>query len=220
MHIIIAGEGKLPYFLAKSFLSKGYRTTVITKDAGTAEDLARRSKATIIVGDASEPEVLRSADAYYCDLLVTVKPCDEDNLIISQLAKLEFGISKTLALVNDPENAVVFQKLGCKAFSTTELLSNLIEQSVQMDDIISLIPTEEGRILLTEFRLNSTSPILNIPLKNLQRPDKSLLVSVLRDNEVIVPNGETVLLEGDKILVLSTPDNHSRVVRMITGSEL
>jgi len=220
MHIIIAGEGRLPYFLSKSFISKGYRVTVITTKSDEAEDLARRTKATIIVGDASEPDILRDADAYYCDLLVAVTPRDEENLVISQLAQMEFGISKTLALVNDPENAPIFNQLGCKAFSTTEIISQMIEQSVQMDEIISVFPTEEGKILLTEFKLNSTSPILNTKLKQLDRPDQSLLVSIIRDDKVIVPNGETILLDGDKIMVLSTPENHSKVIRMITGSSL
>ncbi len=220
MHIIITGEGRLPYFLTKSFVSKGYRVTVIATKTDEAEDLARRTKATIIIGDASEPDVLRNADAYYCDLLVAVTPRDEDNLAISQLAKMEFGISKTLALVNDPENAVIFNQLGCKAFSTTEIISQMIEQSVQMDDIISVFPTEEGKILLTEFKLSSSSPILNTPIKEIKRPEQSLLVSVFRNEQVIIPNGETILLDGDKIMVLSTPDNHSKVIRMITGSSV
>jgi trk system potassium uptake protein TrkA len=220
MHIIIAGEGRLPYFLVKSFIAKGYRVTAIISNLSEAEDLARRTKATIIIGNASDPEVLRKGDAYYCDLLVAVTPLDEDNLIISQLAKMEFGISKTLALVNDPDNTEIFQKLGCKAFSTTELISGMIEQSVQTDDIISMIPTEEGKILLTEFKLSPACPILNTPLRDVDRPKNSLLVSIVRKDDVIVPNGDTVLQAGDKILVLSTPDNHSKVIRMITGTEV
>ncbi len=220
MHIIIAGEGRLPYFLAKSFLSKGYRVTVITSDPIEAEDMSRRTNATIITGDASRPETLRDADAYYCDLIIAVTTRDEDNLTISQQAKMEFGISKTLALVNDPENTEIFNLLGCKAFSTTEIISQMIEQSVQMDEIISVFPTEEGKILLTEFKLSDTSPVLNIPIKNLSRPDQSLLVSILRDENVIVPNGDTILQAGDKIIVLSIPENHANVVRMITGTSV
>lgn len=218
MHIIIAGSGKLPYFLAKRFLAKSYRVTVITKLDLEAEELARKSKATIIVGDASEPGVLRSADAYYCDLLVAVTPRDEDNLAISQIAKMEFGISKTLALVNDPENTEVFHKLGCKAFSTTEMISLLVEQSVQIDEIISFVPTEEGKILLTEFQITPLCPVLNIPLKDISRPDQSLLVSIVREGKVIVPNGASVLQDGDRVLVLSTPENHSQVVRLLTDT--
>lgn len=220
MHIIITGEGKLPYFLSRRFLAKGYRVTVIVNKADEGEELARRTRADVIVGNASDPEVLRSADAYYCDLLIAVTPLDQDNLVISQLAKLEFGIAKTLALVNDPDNAEIFNRLGYKAISTTEMISGMIEQSVVMDDIINIFPAEAGKLILTEFKLNASSPILGISLKDLHRPDKSLLVSVMRDDEVIIPNGETSLQEGDKILVLSIPANHSQVVRMITGSEL
>jgi trk system potassium uptake protein len=220
MHIIIAGESRLSYFLSKSFLSKGYRVTVILSDGEEAESLARSTNADIIVGDATNPEILRNADAYYCDLLIAVTPRDEDNLVISQLAKLEFGISKTLALANDPDNVAIFQTIGTKAFSPTRLISQIIEQSVQMDDIISLVPAEEGKILLTEFKLSPSCPILGIPLKELNRPDQSLLVSITRDDKVIVPNGDSVLQDGDRILVLSVPDNHSTVVRMITGSEV
>lgn len=220
MHIIIAGEDRLSYFLSKSFLSKGYRVTHIVADAMEAEDLARRTKAMIIVGNATNPEILRNADAYYCDLLVAVTPRDEDNLVISQLAKLEFGISKTLALANDPDNVPVFQQLGVKAFSPTRLISQIIEQSVQMDDIIAMYPTDEGKIMLTEFKLSSACPILGIPLRDVNRPEHSLLVSITRNEEVIIPNGDSVLQDGDKIMVLSIPDSHSTVVRMITGSEV
>jgi trk system potassium uptake protein TrkA len=220
MHIIIAGDGRLPYFLAKSFTSKGYRVTVIVSDIREAEDLAKRVKATILLGNASDPEVLRSADAYYCDLLIAVTAKDEDNLIISQLAKIEFGIGKTLALVNDPENLEVFQKLGCKAFSPTEMISGMIEQSVQVEDILTMFPTEDGKILLTELRINETSPVIDIPLREITRPDNSLLVSIVRGKAVIVPNGDSILHAGDRILVLSTPENHSSVIRMITGEEI
>lgn len=216
MHIIIAGEGRTPAFLANSFLSKGYRVTIVLADPAEAEMLAGTTKAIVICGDATDPEILRKADAYYCDLLVAVTDRDENNLIISQLAKLEFGITQTLALANDPDNVAVFAKIGCKSFSPTRLISQLIEQSVQIDDIVSLVASEEGKILLTEFKLNPSTPILGIPLKDLPKPRNFLLVSIVRDNEVIVPNGESVLEKDDKILVLSMPDSHSQVVRMIT----
>lgn len=217
MHIIIAGEGRLPYFLTKSFLGKGYNVTVITNNTHEAEDMSRSFKATIIIGDASDPAVLREADAYYCDLIIAVTTRDEDNLVISQLAKMEFGVSKTFALVNDPDNAEIFHKLGYKAFSTTEMISQLIEQSAQMDDIMQFHPINEGKILFTEFKLNSQSPILHIPLRELPRPEHTLIVSVNRKEQIFIPDGDTILEAGDVIMVLSTPLNHSSVLRMITG---
>jgi len=219
MHIIIAGEGRLLYFLSKSFCAKGYRVTVITDCHKDAEHISRLTKSAVLTGNASDPGVLREADAYYCDLLISVANRDEDNLIISQLAKQEFGISKTIALVNDPDNLTVFQQLGCKAFSPTEMISKLLEQSVQTDEILQVLPTEEGKILITEFRLNADCPILNKPLRDIDRPDQSLLVCIMRQEQVIVPNGDSILQADDKIIVMSIPENHSQVIRMITGEK-
>jgi trk system potassium uptake protein TrkA len=96
MHIIIAGESKLTYFLAKNFISKGYRVSIVMPDAKEAEYLARYTKAEVFVGDATEPEILRFADAYFCDLLVALTPSDEDNLVISLLASHELEFQKLL----------------------------------------------------------------------------------------------------------------------------
>lgn len=220
MHIIIVGEDKLSYFLTKSFISKGYRVTQIVYDEAKADKLARNTKADIINGNATNPEILRSADAYYCDLLIAVTPRDEDNLVIAQLAEMEFGISKTIALANDPDNVTIFKSIGIKAFSPTRLISQMIEQSVQLDDILTLFQTDEGKVIITEFKLNEFSPILGIPLKEINKPQNTLLISITRKDQVIIPNGDSVLEEEDKILVLSTPENHSELVRMITGSRL
>lgn len=218
MHIIIAGESKLSYFLTKNFSSKGYRVSIIMPDAKEAEYLARNTKAEVIIGDATDPENLRNADAYYCDLLVAVTPRDEDNLIISLLASHEFGISKTLALANDPDNVSIFEKIGCKAFSPTHLVTQIIEQSVQIADIMSMSPAEKGKILFTEFKINASCPIINIPLKDIARPEQTLLVSITREDKVIIPNGDSTIQVGDSVIVLSVPQSHAAVVRMISGT--
>lgn len=218
MHIIIAGESKLTYFLTKNFISKGYRVSIVMPNAQEAEYLARYTKADVILGDATEPENLRSADAYFCDLLVAVTPRDEDNLIISLLASHEFGISKTLALANDPDNVAIFEKIGCRAFSPTYLITHVIEQSVQVSDIMTMAPTQEGKILFTEFKINASCPIINTPLKEIARPEQTLLVSITREDKVIIPNGDSTIQAGDSIIVLSVPQSHAAVVRMISGT--
>ncbi|MDY7016119.1 MAG: NAD-binding protein, partial [Cyanobacteriota bacterium] len=109
MRVIIVGDSKLVYFLAKQFIGKGDRVTLIASDRETAIDFSRQLKATVTVGDASDPEILEQVGAMGADVLVALTPEDPDNLIACQIAQKQYGVSQTVALVNDPENKPIFE---------------------------------------------------------------------------------------------------------------
>lgn len=217
MNILIVGGGKIVYFLARTFVAKGHHVTIINRDQEEAIQLARRLKATIVYGDGSDPQILEEAGAHTVDVLLAVTPTDQDNLVICQLADKRFHVPKTLALVNDPENEEVFVKLGITAaFSTTRILSSLIEQRVGFDDITNLIPVGEGKINVTEIVLQETSPVVGKTLLNIGMPENSLVASILRNNQPIIPRGATVLLVGDRLIVVTLPENHGQVIKMFS----
>jgi len=220
MNSLVVGGGKLVYFLCRSFLSKGYDVTVINRDREQCMQLAHRLRATIVHGDGSDPRILREAGIETADAVLAVTPNDQDNLVICQLASLQFGVPKTLALVNDPDNEVVFQKLGVTtAFSTTHLLSSLIEQRAGFEDVMSLVPVAEGKVNVTEVMLKDASPVVGHSLAEIELPPDSLVACILRNNHTIVPRGLTGLQARDRLIVISTPENHGRVLCVLTGKE-
>jgi trk system potassium uptake protein TrkA len=217
MHILIVGGQKVVYFLSRTFLSKGYQVTIINRDKEECTLLARRLKATVVFGDGSDPRILEDAEADAADALLAVTPYDQDNLVICQLAELCFHIPRRLALVNDPENEQVFSKLGITAVSTTRILSSLIEQRAGFEEIINLIPIDEGKVNLTEVVLHETSPVIGRPLRDIALPENSLVAYILRQAQPIVPRGPTILQTQDRLIVITLPENHGQVLRALTG---
>ncbi|MCK8825048.1 potassium channel family protein [Fuchsiella alkaliacetigena] len=220
MKVIIIGGGKVVYFLAKTFFSKGYEVSIINLDRDYCEILAKKLKANIICGDGSDPRILEDAGALQADLVVALTPNDQDNLFICQLAELKFDVPKTFALVNNPTNEWIFQKLGVtKVISTTSIVSSLIEQKVAVDDITNLLPVEEGRVTISEVVINNDSPVVGKRLKEVQLPKESILGSIIRKEEVVIPSGDTELLVGDKVIAITMPENQGQVFNVLLGSE-
>lgn len=218
MNILIVGGGKVVYFLCRTFLSKGYNVTVVNRDQDECTRLARRLKATVVYGDGSDPQILEEAGADTADAVLSVTPNDQDNLVICQLADLRFRVSRTLALVNDPDNEEVFQQLGITAISTTHILSSLIEQRTGFEEITNLIPVGEGKVNLTEIVLREHSPVVGRPLRDIALPEHSLVAYVLRQDRPIVPRGATILQAEDRVIVITLPENHGQVLRALTGN--
>ena len=221
MDTLIVGGGKIVYFLAKAFFSKGYNVTIINRKKEECSWLARQLKATVVFGNATDPQILKDAKTFSMDAVLAVTPNDEDNLVICQLAKMNFGVERTLALVNDPDNEEVFQQLGVTtAFSTTHIISSLIEQRTGLEDIVGLFSVAEGKVNITEVILKDDSPVLNKSLMELELPEDSLIACILRDSSPIIPRGSTKLHAQDRLVLITMPENHGQVLKILTGSEV
>jgi len=216
--ILIVGGGKLVYFLTRIFLAKGSRVTIINKNKAECTHLARALKATVVYGNGSDPSILEEAGAGMVDAIIAVTPNDQDNLVISQVATLRFGVKRTLALVNDPDNEEVFRELGISAFSTTRIISNLIEQKAGFEEISNLIPVGEGKVTLAEIIIEDDSPVVSKRLRDIPMPPQSLIGYIVREGNPIVPRGDTFLNAGDRIIVIAMPDQYGQVLSLLTRS--
>ncbi|PKN30574.1 MAG: potassium transporter TrkA [Deltaproteobacteria bacterium HGW-Deltaproteobacteria-21] len=219
MKVLIIGEGKTLYFLCRSFAAKGHEVVLINPSREECAELARRLKATVVCGDGSDPEILQEAGAMGADVILAMTPNDQDNLVISQLASLQYGVPRVLALANDPDNTEVFEQLGVHAFSTTLILSSLIEQRASLEQITNLLPVGEGRVNVTEILLDADSPVAGKLLKDIGLQENGLVAVVIRDHQAIVPRGATQLMEGDRVVLITLPENHGPVVRSFTGEK-
>lgn len=216
MKIILIGGSKLAYFLAKQFASKNYQTTIINSDFDEAKTLSRSLKTTIIHGEGSNPTILSEAGAYQADVVLSLTSQDEDNLIACQIAQKEYGVPRTIALVNDPENQQIFEKLGITvAFSATQIIASLIEQQTASGDIQNLLPIAEGKVNVTEVALETDNPVVGKTIDELQLPIGSLIGCILRQGEVIVPNGENSLKALDRLIVIGQPDTYGQLMRLL-----
>jgi len=217
MKVIIVGGGKTLYFLCRSFAAKGYEVVIINRDKAECAALARDLRANVIHGDGSDPRILGEAGAMGADVVLAVTPHDQDNLVICQLARLQHGVPRVLAQANDPENKEVFEKLGVTAFSTTAIIGSLIEQRASLDHVTNLFPVASGRVNVTEVTLEATSPVAGEFLKDVSLPENALVAVVSRQDQTIIPRGGSQLLPGDRIVLITLPENHGRVLKTFTG---
>jgi len=221
MNTLIIGGGKVVYFLARAFLSKGYNVTIINRKKEECSRLARQLKATIVFGNATDPQILKEAKVSSMDAVLAVTPNDEDNLVICQLSKLNFSVDKTLALVNDPDNEQVFQQLGVTtAFSTTRMISSLIEQRAGFEEIVGLFSVAKGKVNVTEVALTKNSVVLGKSLVEINLPADCLIACILRNDEPVIPRGATTLLADDRLVLITLPENHGPVLKLLTGNTI
>jgi trk system potassium uptake protein TrkA len=220
MRVIVVGSGKLLYYLARQFASKGYVVSLILADEAEARNLSRRVKALVMHGNGSDPHVLEEAGARRADVLVALTSKDQDNLAVCQIAHKMFRVPRTVALVNDPQNEEVFRELGVSvAFSSTQIIARILEERAGFEDIANLIPLAEGRVTISEVALREDAPGADKTLRDMTLPEGALIGGILRDGNVIVPRGETFLRGGDRLIIISRPDCYDRVLRLLTGEE-
>ena len=218
MYIIIAGAGKVGHFLAKRLLEDKHTVVVIEKDKEVCRKLAEELNLIIINGDACEPRYLREAHIERADVLAAVTGEDEDNFVICQLAKEKFNIRRTVARVNDPKNEHTFSELGVDVpIDATRIIAKIIEEEVSFSDFVNLMSFKRGRLAIVRVDLTEESPAVHKNLNEVVLPPDSVLVSIIRKDEVIVPKGNTVLEPGDDIIALTFIENEQQLLRALIG---
>lgn len=218
LRVLVAAEERSAYFLSRRLIASGHEVVVIHESEPVCASLARRLDATVIHGDATDPRVLEDAGAGSADAVMALTPADARNLAICQQAKLRFQVPRALAVANDPDNEEVLRKLGVEiAFCPTRVLATLVEQRASFSEITNLQPVAEGRVHLTEVRLPPSAPVVGRRLKDAGLPTGAIVAYLLRDDEPLVPHGDTELHAGDRLMLVTLPGNHDPALETLTG---
>lgn len=218
MYIIIIGGGKVGYFLAKRLIAGKHTVSVVEKDSGLCEEIARELEALVINGDGCDPRILEQAGIKRADVLAAVTGDDEDNLIACQLAKEIFNVQRTVARVNNPDNEHTFSKLSIDVpVDSTKIIAKIIEEEVSLSDIVNLMSFKHGKLSIVRVDLPKDSPVIDKQIQDIQLPQDSVFVSIVRGEEVIVPKGTTVLKPGDDIIALTLIGNEQQLLNALIG---
>jgi trk system potassium uptake protein len=219
MKVAIAGAGNVGTFLAGSLLEAGHEVLVIEKDEALVNRLRSELAVQWFVGDACEVSALQRAGIDDAAVMVAATGDDEDNLVVSLLAKQEFAVPRVVARVNHPKNHWLFNETwGVDvSVSTPHLLSALVEEAVSVGSLVRLLPFEGGEARLVEVTLAQTSPAAGRMVADLGMPRDASLVAIVRDGHVVVPRGDVTVEVGDEVLALVTGDSEERVRTILIG---
>jgi trk system potassium uptake protein TrkA len=217
MKVAIAGAGNVGTYIATDLHEAGHEVLVIEQNP----DLVARVQSSVpvrwFVGDACEVSSLQEAGLADVDVVVAATGDDEDNLVISLLAKQEFAVPRVVARVNHPKNHWLFNEAwGVDvSVSTPHLLTALVEEAVSVGSLVRLLQFEDAR--LVEVRLADDSPASSKQIIELGMPRDATITAVIRERHVIVPRGETTLQAGDEVLVLVAQEAEEDVRRLLVG---
>jgi trk system potassium uptake protein TrkA len=206
MYVIVVGAGKVGWNLARELLEKGHEVTLIDNDRDRYLTVEQELEHNIQYGDASELWVLERAGISRADMVIAVTGDDEDNILICQVAKEKYLVDRIIARVNNPRNREHFELLGIKpVVSATDLILRLIEHEVPEYGLVHLLDLPEQRLEIIEMLLPDDSKAAGQRVGDLEMPEGSLLISVLREGRGFVPGPDTVLEAGDEILAVLDP---------------
>ena len=217
MKVAIAGAGNVGVYIAGDLAEAGHEVMVIEQDP----DLVARLRPTLAVqwfiADACEVSSLHEAGLETVDVVVAATGDDEDNLVISLLAKQEFAVPRVVARINHPSNQWLFNEAwGVDvSVSTPHLLTALVEEAVSVGSLVRLLQFQDAR--LVEVTLAAGSPAAGRSIAELGVPRDATVVAVIRERHVIVPRGETVVEPGDEVLLLVTPESEDDVKALLVG---
>ena len=219
MKVVVAGAGNMGRHLTHDLADREHDVTLIEQETLPATRARQElpEGVAVLLGDACEPYVLEEARLGEADVIVAATGDDEDNLVISLLAKQEFAVPRVLARVNHPENEWMFtEQWGVDtAVSPPHILTSLVEEAVSVGDLVRLLKLERGKVTLVELRLQEGSEVVGRPMYELRLPLDSAIVAIVREEHVVIPQPETVLAAGDEVLAIATPEVEEELRRAL-----
>ncbi len=221
IRIAVAGAGKVGRYVASDLKSKGHEVVLIEQNKDKVKALKPELEVNWVAGDACELHTLDEAVLSSCDVVVAATGDDEDNLVISLLAKQEFAVPRVVARVNYPDNQWLFTETwGIDvSVSTPHVLTSLVEEAVSVGDLVSLLRLEQGKVSLVEVTLAEGSPARGKTISELKLPSDCTIVAVVRERHVVSPTPDTPLDAGDEVLALVSSEAEPDLMRALAEED-
>ena len=220
MRVAIAGAGNVGSFIANDLFAAGHEVLLIEQQPEVRERAEVSEGVEWFIADACEVTSLADAGLERCDVVVAATGDDEDNLVVSLLAKQEFAVPRVIARVNHPQNEWMFnENWGVDlSVSTPHLITALVEEALTVGRLVRLLHFEGGNVRLVEVTLADDAPVIDRAIREIDVPRDATIVAVIRDEHVVMPRGDTVFEARDEVLALVTPESEDDVRRILTGA--
>jgi trk system potassium uptake protein TrkA len=206
VYILIAGGGKVGRNLTKDLLEMGHEVTLVEHSPSRYRTLEEEFEHVVQLGDATELYVLETCGIARAELVVAVTGDDEDNIIVCQVAREEYGVVKTIARVNDPRNQEAFDLLGISpTVSSTQMIMALIEHELPEHELVTLLNLRHENLEIAEVMISADSPVAGRLIRDIELPTGARLISVKRGNEAEIAIGTTRLEPGDQVFAILKP---------------
>ncbi len=220
MKILIADGHSEADFLIGSLLEKKHKVVVINSDRAYSKYLAEAHEMAVINGDASKQYILDEAKITGFDLVVALSERDANNLVICQTAKRIYNIQKAVAIVSNPKSVEIFRALGVNtAISSAYLIATSIEQASNVERLSNSLSLAHGSVVVSEIMIDRSSPVCDKRLMDLGFAEELNISCIVRGSETIIPRGNTMIENGDLLIIVTNVEKQLRVLALLTGKK-
>ncbi len=205
MFVIIVGGGRTGSHLARMLHSSGHEIRVVDDRPEVIAKLRRELfDEAAVLGDVSSPSVLEAAGIHRAQVLAAVTADDEANLVVTTLGRFEFRVPRTIARVNNPENAWMFTPdMGVDvALNQADIMGRMIAEEMSLGDMMTLLKLRKGQFSVVEEKVHPLAPAHGKAISDLRLPPECVLVAIIRKGNLILPRGDVVLQQADEILAV------------------
>jgi trk system potassium uptake protein len=220
MRIVIVGAGSVGRSIARELLTNGHRVLLIDKDPNAIR-VTSVPDAEWLLADACEITSLADAGLADCDVVVAASGDDKVNLVVSLLAKTEYGVPRTVARVNTPANEWMFDEAwGVDvAVSTPRIMTALVEEAVSIGELVRIFTFQQGQASMVELTLPGDSPLAGTMVGDIDWPADTVLVGIIRGDRPIPPTRDDALEAHDELMFITVPESEDLLQTLLTPGE-
>lgn len=222
MYVIVIGGGLTGFNIAKLLVEENIDVVLVEKDPARCEEISKKIDALVIQGSGSNPKILVEAGAKNADLVVAVTNSSEVNLLSCITAK-NLGAHKTVAKITieySSSKDISLPKVGVDySFAPGTIIAYDVERILELPSALAIQALADGKVTMAEFLICSESKYIGKALKEKIFPEETIIGAILKGEEIVIPTGDYVFEEGDKVFILGKPKVVENVVERCSDCE-
>lgn len=218
MFVLIAGGGRTGARLANLLINQNYTVRLVESRRELLSHLHQELPTEVIYeGHPVNPSVLEAAGAREAHVIAAVTNEDANNLAVCYIAKTLFEVPRTIARVNNPNNAWLFnEKFKVDvALNASDVLAHLIQEEMSLGDMMTLFKIRRGRYAVVEEKVPAGAKAIGIPLKEMDLAEHCVIAAIIRDGVMTLPRGDSILQENDEIIAVASPEGVKRLADLL-----
>ena len=219
MNVLIAGGGRTGARLASLLLNQDYKVRLVENRRELLGYLHQELPTEVIYeGNPVDPSVLEAAGIREANDVAAVTSTDSSNLVICYLAKTQFEVPRTIARVNNPNNAWLFGKIFHVdvALNSADVFAHLIQEEMSLGDMMTLFKIKRGRYSVVEEKVPAGAKVIGRQLKDLDLAEHCVIAAIIRNNVMTLPRGDSTLQAEDEIIAVASPEGAQRLAELLS----
>jgi trk system potassium uptake protein TrkA len=218
MFVLIAGGGRTGARLASFLVNQNYKVRLIENRRSLLSHLHQELPTEVIYeGNPIDPNVLEQAGIRQANVVAAVASEDSINLALCFIAKTVFGVPRTIARVNNPDNDWLFnEKFHVDvALNQADVLAHLIQEEMSLGDMMTLFKIRRGRYAVVEEKIPAGAKAIGVQLKDMGLEEQCVIAAIIRDGKMTLPRGDSTFAEGDEILAVASPAGAQKLAALL-----